>query len=128
MGGTIMSEFSELFLELRTILDDPESFDSRIGAWLEPDLVDKLSAYAAARNESLPEAVLAALQLFMFSAAEDAWRELAGGKERTENFSAAPLNIILERFMNIALDPSRQRVIEGPAPAILNQFCRIRED
>jgi hypothetical protein len=44
------------------------------------------------------------------------------------NFSAAPLTFILERFLTISLDPSRQRLIEGPEPpSILNQFRRMPE-
>jgi len=124
-----MSEFSDLYLELRMILDDPESFDVKISSQLDPNLVDKLSAYAAARNESPAEAILSALQLFMFSAAEEAWRELSSEVGSEEDPDAAPLNVILERFMAIALDPSRQRLIKGPESAkILNQFWRIREE
>ena len=64
----------------------------------------------------------------MLSAAEDAWRELSSGAELADNFSAAPLTFILERFLTISLDPSRQGLIEGPGPpSILNQFRRMRE-
>ena len=120
-----MSEFSDL---LRMILDDPDAFDSKIRTQLNPNLVDQLTAYAASRNVPLRQTVLKALELFMLTAAEDAWRELSGGAESEGNFSAAPLAFILERFLTISLDPSRQGVIEGPVPpAIVNQFRRMRE-
>jgi hypothetical protein len=125
----VMSEFSGLFLDLGAVLDDPEAFASNIGARLEPDLLDKLHAFAAARNETLPHTVMAALQLFMFSAAEDAWRDLSNEMAPADDVGAAPLNIILERFMAIALDPARQKLLEGPEPAsLLNQFRRLREE
>ena len=115
-----MSEFSDL---LRMILDDPDAFDSKIRTQLDPNLVDQLTAYAASRNVPLPQTVLKALELFMLSAAEDAWRELSSGVESEGNFSAAPLTFILELFLTISLDPSRQGLIEGPnPPSILNQF------
>ena len=61
-------------------------------------------------------------------APEDAWRELSSGAESEGNFSAAPLTFILERFLTISLDPSQQRLIEGPEPpSILNQFRRMPE-
>jgi hypothetical protein len=73
----------------------------------------------------LPQTVLKALELFMLSAAEDAWRELSRGAKSEGNFSAAPLTFILE---TISLDPSQQRLIEGPEPpSILNQFRRMPE-
>jgi hypothetical protein len=76
----------------------------------------------------LPQTVLKALELFMLSAAEDAWRELSSGAETEGNFGAAPLTFILERFLTISLDPSRQGLIEGPGPpSILNQFRRMPE-
>ena len=73
-----MSGFSDL---LRMILDDPDAFDSKIRTQLDPNLVDQLTAYAASRNVPLPQTVLKALELFMLSAAEDAWRELSSGVE-----------------------------------------------
>ena len=109
-------------------LDDPEAFNSNISTQLDPNLVDQLTAYAASRNVPLSQTVLKALELFMLSAAEDAWHELSNGAESEGNFSAAPLTFILERFLTISLDPSRQRLIEGPALAfdmgeeIANQF------
>jgi hypothetical protein len=119
-----MSGFSDL---LRMILDDPDAFDSKIRTQLDPNLVDQLTAYAASRNMPLPQTVLKAL-LFMLTAAEDAWRELSSGAESEGNFSAAPLTFILERFLTISLDPSRQGLIEGPGPpSILNQFRRMPE-
>ena len=123
-----MSEFSDLFLELRTILDDPEAYYEQIGPQLDPNLVDKLHAYAAARNIPLQQAMLNALQLFMLSSAEDAWRKLSAGARSSDDPEAAPLNIILDRFLAIALDPSRQKTIEGPEmPVILNPFRRVHE-
>jgi len=120
-----MSGFSDL---LRMILDDPEAFNSKIRTQLDPNLVDQLTAYAASRNVPLPQTVLKALELFMLSAAEDAWCELSSGAESEGNFSAAPLTFILERFLMISLDPSRQGLIEGPGPpSILNQFRRMPE-
>ncbi len=123
-----MSEFSDLFLELRTILDDPDGYYSQISPQLDPNLVDKLHAYAASRNIPLQQAILNALQLFMLSSAEDAWRKLSAGAAAEDEPAAAPLNIILDRFLAIALDPSRQKAIEGrDMPSILNQFRRIAE-
>jgi hypothetical protein len=123
-----MSDFSDLFLELRTILDDPDAYYEQIGPQLDPNLVDKLHAYAAARNIPLQQAILNALQLFMLSSAEDAWRKLSAGAASRDDPEAAPLNIILDRFLAIALDPSRQKTIEGrEMPAILNQFRRVQE-
>jgi hypothetical protein len=120
-----MSEFSDL---LRMILDNPDAFNSKIRTQLDPNLVDQLTAYAASRNVSLSQTVLKALELFMLSAAEDAWRKLSSGAESEGNFSAAPLNFILERFLTISLDPSWQGLIEGPGPpSILNQFRRMPE-
>jgi hypothetical protein len=122
-----MSEFSDLFFNLRTMLDDPESPHSDLGAELDPNLVDRLSAYSAARNEPLPQTILTALQMFMFSTAEDAWRKYSAETESGE--APAPLDIILERFLAIALDPSRQRLLKGPAPdSVLNQFRRLGEE
>jgi hypothetical protein len=79
-----MSEFSDL---LRMILDDPDDFNSKISTQLDPNLVDQLTAYAASRNVSLSQTVLKALELFMLSAAEDAWRKLSSGAESEGNFS-----------------------------------------
>ena len=118
-----MSEFSDL---LRMILDDPDAFDSKIRTQLDPNLVDQLTAYAASQNVPLSQTVLKALELFMLSAAEDAWRESGAGSEGDS--SAAPLSFILERFLTISLDPSRQRLIDGSGPpSILNQFRRMPE-
>ena len=83
-----MSGFSDL---LRMILDDPDAFDSKIRTQLDPNLVDQLTAYAASRNVPLLQTVLKALELFMLTAAEDAWRELSSGVESEGNFSAAGL-------------------------------------
>jgi hypothetical protein len=70
----------------------------------------------------------AKLGAFQGSAIVVAWHELSNGAESEGNFSAAPLTFILERFLTISLDPSRQRLIEGPGPpSILNQFRRMPE-
>src|ERR1700730_23070 len=98
------------------ILDDPEAFNSNISTQLDPNLVDQLTAYAASRNVPLSRTVLEALELFILSAAEDAWRDLYSGAETEVNSSAAPLTFILERFLTISLDSSRQKMIEGPGP------------
>jgi hypothetical protein len=124
-----MSEFSDLFLELRTILDDPDAYYEQISAQIDPDLVDQLRAYAASHNIPVEDALLRALQLFMLTSAEDAWRKLSRelGSENDED-SAAPLTVILERFLTIALDPARQKQLEGPElPAILHAFRRMPE-
>jgi hypothetical protein len=55
-----MSGFSDLFLELRMTLDDPEAFNSKISLQLDPNLVDQLTAYAASRNVPLSQTVLKA--------------------------------------------------------------------
>ena len=64
-----MSGFSGLILELNSIIDDSDAFHSRISAQLDPNLVDQLSAFAAARNVPLRQTVLHALELFMLSSA-----------------------------------------------------------
>ncbi len=123
-----MSEFSDLFLELRTILDDPDAYYEQISSELDPDLVDQLRAYAASHNVPLQDALLRALQLFMLTSAEDAWRKLSREVGSNDDNSAAPLTVILERFLTIALDPSRQKQLEGPElPAILHSFRRMPE-
>jgi hypothetical protein len=55
-----MSGFSDLFLELRMTLDDPEAFNSKISTQLDPNLVDQLTAYAASRNVPLSQKALEA--------------------------------------------------------------------
>lgn len=128
-SSAAMTEFSDLFLELRTILDDPDTYYLQVSSQLDPNLVDELRAYAAARNVPLQEPVMQALQLFMLSTAEDAWRELSREAEASGKPDVTPLNAILERFLTIALDPSRQKMIEGPAmPSLLNQFRRMPEE
>jgi hypothetical protein len=123
-----MSEFSDLFLELRTILDDPDAYYEEISSELDPDLIDQLRAYAASHNVPLQDALLRALQLFMLTSAEDAWRKLSREVGADDGNSAAPLTVILERFLTIALDPSRQKHLEGPElPAILHPFRRMPE-
>jgi hypothetical protein len=123
-----MSEFSDLFLELRTILDDPEAYYEQISSQLDPDLVDQLRAYAAAHNIPLQDALLGALQLFMLTSAEEAWARLSREVGAEDEYSAAPLTVILERFLTLALDPSRQKQIKGPElPAILHSFRRMPE-
>ncbi len=123
-----MSEFSDLFLELRTILDDPDAYYEQISSELDPDRVDQLRAYAASHNVPLQDALLGALQLFMLTSAEDAWRRLSREVGANDDNSAAPLTVILERFLSIALDPSRQKQLEGPElPAILHSFRRMPE-
>ncbi len=74
-------------------------------------MVDLLSAYAASRNVPLSQTVLRALELFMFSAAEDAWRELNSAAESECELGDAGLNIVLERFMTVDLSASRQGLI-----------------
>ena len=124
-----MTEFSDLFLELRTILDDPDSYYLQVSSQLDPNLVDELRGYAAARNVPLQEPVMQALQLFMLSSAEVAWRELSREAEAAGKPDMTPLNAILERFLTIALDPSRQKLIEGPEmPSLLNQFRRMPDE
>jgi hypothetical protein len=121
-----MPEFSDLFLELRTILDDPEAYYAQISSELDPNLIDELRAYAVARHIPLQDAILNALQLFMLSSAEEAWQKLCREARPEAEFSAAPLSIILERFLAIALDPARQKSIEGPELApILDSFRRM---
>ncbi|WP_294541295.1 hypothetical protein [uncultured Rhodoblastus sp.] len=123
-----MSEFSDLFLELRTILDDPEAYYQQISSELDPNLVDQLRGYAALHHIPLQDALLGALQLFMLTSAEDAWRKLQRDVGAEDEYSAAPLTVILERFLAIALDPARQKRLEGPKlPAILNAFRRMPE-
>jgi len=58
----------------------------------------------------------------------EAWRKLRLEAGPEDQFSAAPLGLILERFLAVALDPARQRRIEGPElPAILHSFRRMPE-
>lgn len=123
-----MPEFTTFFA-LWTILEDPDAYYEEIDSQIDPNLVDQLRAYATARQVPLQEPLMQALQLFMLSSAEDAWRELSSSAMPHDKLRAAPLNAILERFLKFALDPSRQRLIDGPAqPSIINQFRRVPEE
>jgi hypothetical protein len=120
-----MAAFGDRYLEIRSMLGDPEAFYSKFSSHLDPNLVDRLGAYAVSRNMPLAETVLIALELFMLSVAEGAWAELARGQD-LNLFSTAPMSFILEQFLTNDRYTSSQRLIEGPEPpSILNQFCRM---
>ena len=121
-----MFGFSDL---LRMILDDPDAFNSKISTQLYPNLVDQLTAYlrrlakcASPANRPESPGAVYAVSCRRRLARTFQWSGVEG------NFSAAPLTFILEHFLTISLDPSRQRLIEGPEPpSILNQFRRMPE-
>jgi hypothetical protein len=104
----------DLLLELGKASQAPLELEEEMRARLDPALVDRLSAFSAARNIAFSQAVLWAVECFTLSAAEEAWRKLADEASSEPVFDAVALNVLLERFLSQSLDLSRQGQIEGP--------------
>ena len=104
-----MAALVDLLLELSRRMETPDVLESELRERLDPALIDRLSAFSAARN-----------------IAEEAWRRLADEGSGEPVFDAAALNVVLERFLAESLNLSRQGQIAGPpAPRDLHQFRRM---
>ena len=116
----------DLLLELGKRMEAPEDLENEMRARLDPALVDRLSAFGAARHVAFSQAVLWAVECFTLSAAEEAWRKLADAGAPEEVSDAAALNVILERFLSESLTLTRQGQIAGPPTSPdLHQFRRM---
>ena len=116
----------DLLLELSKSMETPQELEDEMRARLDPALVDRLSAFSAARNVAFSQAVLWAVECFTLSAAEEAWRNLADEASPEQLFDTAALNVVLERFLSESLNLSRQGQIAGPpSPTDLHQFRRM---
>ncbi len=116
----------DLLLELGRRMEAPEELEGEMRARLDPALVDRLSAFSAARNVAFSQAVLWAVECFTLSAAEEAWRNLAEEAAPDQLFDTAALNVVLERFLSESLNLSRQGQIAGPPTSPdLHQFRRM---
>ena len=116
----------DLLLELGKRMETPEELEHELRERLDPALVDRLSAFSAARKVAFSQAVLWAVECFTLSAAEEAWRSLVDEPSSEQVFDAAALNVVLERFLSDSLNLSRQGQIAGPpSPADLHQFRRM---
>jgi hypothetical protein len=116
----------DLLLDLGKRMDTPQDLENEMRARLDPALVDRISAFSAARNIAFSQAVLWAVECFTLSAAEEAWRNLANEASPEQLFDTAALNVVLERFLAESLNLSRQGQIAGPpAPSDLHQFRRM---
>lgn len=121
-----MAALVDLLLELGRHMEAPDALESELRERLDPALVDRLSAFSAARNIALSQAVLWAVECFTLTAAEEAWRRLVDEGSSEPVFDAAALNVVLERFLSQSLSLSRQGQIAGPpAPSDLHQFRRM---
>ena len=123
-------DFSQMLIDLRLGLDDPDAFHAQMSTQLDPNLIDELSAFAASRDMTFPQAVLRAVELFMLSAAEDSWQKLSAEHEVGDDFSSAAMKVIIERFLMIGLDPSRQRQSKDQTYlrfSINSAECQIRK-
>ena len=121
-----MAALVDLLLELGKNRETIEELEDELRARLDPALVDRLSAFGAARNVAFSQAVLWAVECFTLAAAEEAWRSLADEASSDLLFDAAALNVVLERFLSESLNLSRQAQIAGPpAPSDLHQFRRM---
>jgi hypothetical protein len=116
----------DLLLELSKSMETPQELEDEMRARLDPALVDRLSAFSAARNVTFSQAVLWAVECFTLAAAEEAWRNLADEAAPDQLFDTAALNVVLERFLAESLTLSRQGQITGPpTPPDLHQFRRM---
>jgi hypothetical protein len=121
-----MAALVDLLLELSRRMETPDALESELRERLDPALVDRLSAFSAARNIALSQVVLWAVECFTLTAAEEAWRRLADEGSGEPVFDAAALNVVLERFLAESLNLSQQGQIAGPpAPRDLHQFRRM---
>ncbi len=116
----------DLLLELGKSSEAPLELEDEMRARLDPALVDRLSAFSAARNVAFSQAVLWAVECFTLAAAEEAWSRLADEGSSEPVFDSVALNIVLERFLSQSLDLSRQGQIEGPpSPPDPRRFRRV---
>ena len=116
----------DLLLELGKSMETPQELEDEMRARLDPALVDRLSAFSAARNVTFSQAVLWAVECFTLAAAEEAWRNLADEAAPDQLFDTAALNVVLERFLAESLTLSRQGQITGPpTPPDLHPFRRM---
>ena len=116
----------DLLLELGNSMETPQELEDEMRARLDPALVDRLSAFSAARNVAFSQAVLWAVECFTLAAAEEAWRNLVDEASPDQLFDTAALNVVLERFLSDSLNLSRQGQIAGPPTAPdLHQFRRM---
>jgi hypothetical protein len=120
-----MPEFSDILVELRAGLDDPDAFRMQMRDDVDPYLVDRLCAFGASRGLSFPETILRALEMFMLSAAEDAWQKMSEDRERDAPSGGPALNMVLEQFLTANLDVARQGQLEGPPRATHTLFRRM---
>ena len=121
-----MAALVDLLLELGKNTESILELEDELRVRLDPALVDRLSAFSAARNVAFSQAVLWAVECFTLSAAEEAWRSLADEASSEQLFVAAALNVVLERFLSESLILSRQGQIAGPpSPSDLRQFRRM---
>ncbi len=121
-----MVDFRSLLFELSQSVDDETELLEQMRSRIDPYLLDRVSAFAASRGASFPQALLWAFELFMLGAAEEAWRKISSEAPADEEVDATALNILLEQFLVERLDPSRQGQIEGPeSPPVLTQFRRM---
>ena len=121
-----MAALVDLLLELGKNTESILELEDELRVRLDPALVDRLSAFSAARNVAFSQAVLWAVECFTLSAAEEAWRSLADEASSEQLFDAAALNVVLERFLSESLNLSRQGQITGPpTPPDLHQFRRM---
>jgi uncharacterized membrane protein len=121
-----MPALVDFLLELGRRMEDPQELEDEMRARLDPALVDRLSAFSAARRAPFSQVVLWAVECFTLSAAEEAWRKLADDASSEPVFDAAALNVVLERFLSVSLDLSHQGRIEGPpGPPDHHAFRRV---
>ena len=121
-----MAALVDLLLELGKNTESIQELEDELRVRLDPALVDRLSAFSAARNVAFSQAVLWAVECFTLSAAEEAWRSLVEEASSEPLFDAAALNVVLERFLSESLNLSRQGQIAGPpSPSDLHQFRRM---
>ena len=121
-----MAALVDLLLELGKNTESVQELEDELRVRLDPALVDRLSAFSAARNVAFSQAVLWAVECFTLSAAEEAWRSLVEEASSEPLFDAAALNVVLERFLSESLNLSRQGQIAGPpSPSDLHQFRRM---
>jgi hypothetical protein len=121
-----MPEFSEILMELRAGLDDPEQLHERLRDVLDPDLLDRASAFSTARGLTFAQTMFQAAELFMLFAAEDSWLQFSREEHEEAAFGRAALNVILERYLSMRLGAPPQELIEGPSPrSPSRQFRRM---
>ncbi len=108
-----MAEFGELLEELRDGLDDPEAFHERLRIALDANLVDRIRGFGAAREATSAEIVLRALEWFMFSTAQRAWRDISASSADEAASKDVALTFVVERYLASAMGDARQDLLEG---------------